>query len=205
MEKSVRFWDRVAGGREFDKGGAAYLKTIEKAAGYLTPGASVLDFGCGPGSRTLDLAKSAGRVHGIDTSPRMIATAQEHAGAQGATNVGFSCMSLFDERLKTGTFDVVMAFDVLLYLDDLRAHLSRIGTLLKPGGVFLSSTGCLAERFSVAGGLVFVLNKLKIMPPTRFFRTNELQASIQDGGFAVVETDVSAQSTSDLFVAARKA
>src|SRR5581483_11452260 len=59
-------------------------RTVENSAAYLvphlSPGRSLLDVGCGPGTITADLARrvSPGRVVGVDAAPAAIG----EAGAQ---------------------------------------------------------------------------------------------------------------------------
>lgn len=55
-------------------------------------------------------------------------------------------MDLFDESLRPGSFDAVVACNVLLYLENRAEVLARIRELLRPEGMFLSATDCLGER-----------------------------------------------------------
>ena len=60
-------------------------RTAENSAGYLlarlTPGANVLDVGCGPGTITADLAARVpdGQVTGIDAAADVLAEARQEA------------------------------------------------------------------------------------------------------------------------------
>ena len=55
---------------------------------YLTPGLSVLDCGCGPGSITLGIAAriAPGKVLGVDFGESQIERARSSAAAAGAGN-----------------------------------------------------------------------------------------------------------------------
>ena len=70
-------------------------RTVENSAGYLldafTPGARVLDVGCGPGTITIDIASrvAPGEVVGIDREPEVLASAREAARDAGVDNVTF--------------------------------------------------------------------------------------------------------------------
>ena len=54
-------------------------------AGFLPPGDSVLDVGCGAGSNVLYLAREGYESHGIDLSPGAIRSAESRARAEGLT------------------------------------------------------------------------------------------------------------------------
>ncbi len=58
---------------------------------YLTPGVSVLDCGCGPGSITLSIANRIGngRVVGVNFAESQIQRAMESAKERGIDNADF--------------------------------------------------------------------------------------------------------------------
>ncbi|CVK21057.1 class I SAM-dependent methyltransferase [Sporomusa sphaeroides] len=55
----------------------------------LTANAEILDIGCGPGRYTLEFAKRAKQVTGLDISPNMLKHATENARQQAVANVRF--------------------------------------------------------------------------------------------------------------------
>jgi SAM-dependent methyltransferase len=114
-------------------------RTVENSAAYLvphlTPGTSVLDVGCGPGTITAGIGRrvAPGRVIGIDVSADVIDDARRGAGAEA--NVEFSLGDLFSLPVADGTFDVVHAHQVLQHLADPIAALRQMKGLCKPGGL----------------------------------------------------------------------
>ncbi|MFP3422919.1 class I SAM-dependent methyltransferase, partial [Bacillus sp. SIMBA_161] len=54
---------------------------------------------------------------------------------------------VFDDRLKEGGFDVVLAFNLIHLLPEPEAALARVRALLAPEGTFVSKTVCLAGRW----------------------------------------------------------
>ena len=80
---------------------------------YLTPDKVVLDIGCGTGTQCGDIADKVKQVTGIDISRKLLAIAEQRKAERKLDNVEFLQTSLFDERFKQGSFDVVMAFFVL--------------------------------------------------------------------------------------------
>jgi 2-polyprenyl-3-methyl-5-hydroxy-6-metoxy-1,4-benzoquinol methylase len=63
-------------------------------------------------------------------------------------NVDFAQTNLFDERYTKESFDVILAFNILHFLEDHRQALQRITELLKPGGLCISLTPCLREKMA---------------------------------------------------------
>lgn len=105
-------------------------------------GATVLEYGCGPGTYSFQLAKVAKRVIGIDISEVAIAQARQRAVAAGATNAEFHVMDAEALTFPDGTFDLVVGRAILHHLD-LRKSFSTIRSVLRPGchAVFLEPLG----------------------------------------------------------------
>jgi 2-polyprenyl-3-methyl-5-hydroxy-6-metoxy-1,4-benzoquinol methylase len=103
----------------------------------VTPGARVLDVGCGVGRWSSMLAMRGARVTGVDLSPTMISEAQRRAEANG---VGDRCRFLVQDlaRLDAGEqFDLVLGVTVLQHILDgaaLREAIRRMTAHLAPEG-----------------------------------------------------------------------
>src|SRR5580765_1807607 len=65
---------------------------------YLTPGMTVLDIGCGPGSITLDLASAVapGEVVGIEPGPDVLEVARAAAAERGDRTTRFEQADVMD-------------------------------------------------------------------------------------------------------------
>ncbi|MBN2158987.1 MAG: class I SAM-dependent methyltransferase [Spirochaetes bacterium] len=77
---------------------------------YVEPSSRVLDVACGPGALALTMARTAGRVTGIDLSPENIESARRAARRRGTDNVRFEIrdavdLSCYHDR----QFDVAVA------------------------------------------------------------------------------------------------
>ena len=148
------FWNRRSQHYDGQSGAAyadAYRKTAERIRPYLTPNDRVLDFACGTGLVTLPVAQMAAEVCAIDISDEMVRHLKEKIAEQGVGNVSASYMDLFDESLRPGSFDAVVACNVLLYLENRAEVLTRIHELLRPEGMFLSASGSHARVFASGG------------------------------------------------------
>jgi len=185
MEKSTRFWDRVAD-NSGDHLGATSQKTIALSLPYLKTQDLVLDFGCGPGNLSNAVAEHVRQVDGIDTSNSMISIAQARAAKQQTSNVHYASMDLFDPRLKVNYYDAVLAFNVLPYISDVTQVAERMAALLKPGGHFISATACLGDGLHPLRPLMFIMSKLSIVPRMQFYKEHKLQAQIEAAGFQLI-------------------
>jgi ubiquinone/menaquinone biosynthesis C-methylase UbiE len=116
-------------------------RTAENSAAFviphLTPGVSVLDVGCGPGSITCDFAGlvAPGKVTGLDRSPDIIAQATALSAERGVDNVEFLAGNIYDLDFEDETFDVVHAHQVLQHLTDPVEALREMRRVAKPGGI----------------------------------------------------------------------
>src|SRR5262245_11828371 len=105
------------------------------------PGATVVDYGCGPGFLTIpaaELVGSGGRAIGVDIEPRMRALVAERARERGLTNVA-GLDPAGAAALPDGSADVVAAG---LFLHDLAGAergraLDELARLCRPGGQLL--------------------------------------------------------------------
>jgi SAM-dependent methyltransferase len=116
-------------------------RTAENSAAYLlpwlTPGLSLLDVGCGPGTITADLALlvAPGDVVGIDASADVVAQASSHAEGLGLANLRFEVGDLFALDYPDASFDVVHLHQVLQHLADPVEALVALRRVLALDGV----------------------------------------------------------------------
>ena len=120
-----KFWNLIASRYAASpiSDSSAYATKIEKIKSYLSSKDVVLDIGCGTGTQCGDLAGDVRQVTGIDISGKLLAIAAQRTDERKLANVSFIQTSLFDERFQPESFDVVMAFFVLPFFDDLDAVL----------------------------------------------------------------------------------
>jgi len=201
-----KFWDlisaRYAASPISDQ--AAYETKIETIKAYLSPEDVVLDIGCGTGTQCGDLAGHVEQVTGIDISAKLLAIAEQRKAERKLDNVEFIKTSLYDERLQAECFDIVMAFYVLHFFEDLDAVVKRIHALLKPGGLFISETACLGEKNQMAGKLVRFAGRLGFLPKINLLTTRQLQQAMQQAGFILVDKVLFSESNAEYTLFARK-
>ncbi len=115
--------------------------TAENSAAYLVPslrpGQRVLDFGCGPGTISVGLAKlvAPGEMHGVDMEESQIELARAVAGARKQENAIYHVGDVVDLPFEDNFFDVAHCHNVLMHIPDTRSVLTEVKRVLKPGGV----------------------------------------------------------------------
>jgi len=206
MNKTEKFWDRLSKGTvEADSNlGSTSLELIERIKKYLNESDKGLDFGCGRGALTIELAKSVSHIHGIDISSVAIQGAMASAELKGQKNTKFSHMTIDDTSLEPASLDFVCAFNILLHLPNLDTTLVQIHELLEPKGLFISSTATLGEKRSAVSQLLKLAVKTKLTPSINFFEKDVLERAIQDAGFELIEVTVISDKYCEKFIVARK-
>ena len=205
--KSEEFWNGMA--KRYDENVMriyrdAYRDTVGKSKQYVKPDDVVLDIGCGSGITTLELAGSVREITAIDTAGGMIDVATEKRKKAGVQNVRYAVADAFDARWKDGAYDVVMAFNLLCYLKDMKSFLTRVHTLLKPGGIFVSATGCSGEHKTLVAGVRSLLGRIGVIPYNANFGTRQLEGIIRRHGFTILESCSLHPKPPNVFIAARK-
>ncbi|MEJ5370017.1 MAG: methyltransferase domain-containing protein [Bryobacteraceae bacterium] len=97
----------------------------------------VLDAGCGAGYGSAALAAHAGFVAGLDVSVEAVEAARR-SYARG--NLAFVAGRVEQMPFRDGSFDLIVAFEVIEHLEDWRALLGEARRLLCAGGQFIVST-----------------------------------------------------------------
>jgi len=206
MDRSEKFWDRRASeyDRDEDKYEQTYHETIESTRAHLSPGDLVLDYACGTGIITNQLAPSAKEIHAIDISSKMLDVAQREARERGIDNVHYAQSTIFDSGYEKASFDAILAFNILHLLEDAQPVVQRTSKLLKLGGLFISATPCMGEKKSFLSGLFFFLSKTGIAPYIRFPTFSELEDLVASGDLQIVETRDLRQTPPNYFIVAKK-
>lgn len=140
LEREREFHDRAfaedvrASAKRFYAVTAGMLDWYEQLLSARAPGARVLEYGCGPGSRAFHLARHGARVVGIDISPVAIEQASERGRAEGLhESLEFRVMDAEQLAFPDDSFDVVCGSGILHHLDLARAY-REIARVLKPDG-----------------------------------------------------------------------
>ncbi len=94
----------------------------------LKPGLSVLDCGCGTGDMLALIARqiAPGQASGGDLSTMMLQEARQRAAKAGLSNIHFDHMDIQSLTFSDGSFDRVLATQLLVHVPDPRKALHEI-------------------------------------------------------------------------------
>ena len=139
---SKTFWDRVAGLYDLmewsnRKVNAAAAKRV---AELVPAGGRVLDCAAGTGEFSLAAAKNAASVLCTDQSEAMLARARKKAARKGLTNISFARRDITALPDLDGSFDAVIAANVLHLLPEPEIAVRELWRVAAPGGRLILPT-----------------------------------------------------------------
>ncbi|KZK93606.1 putative methyltransferase YcgJ [Pseudovibrio sp. Ad46] len=211
MSKPKEFWDKTAGNYDKTEERFEFIhrRVRKNAKKHLKDTDVVLDYGCGTGTTACELSSYVKEIHAIDISSRMVEIAEDKAITSNIENVNFAQGDIFDERYQQRSFDVILTFNMLHTVPDPQRVVQRILELLKPGGLFISVTPCLAGKMSFLVGLQIllmrVLLKTGIIPvPIRRLKSSDLDELVAAENFQIIDTENVYKGASSYFSVARK-
>jgi len=187
MDQSTKFWDKIA--ERYSKqpvaDEAAYQNKLQVTREYFQPDMEVLEFGCGTGSTTIAHAPYVKHIHAIDLSSKMIEIAQGKVEAEKVTNVTFERSTIDDFSVSDQTLDVVLALSILHLLENKEEVIAKVHRMLKPDGIFVTSTACLGDTMKYVKLIAPIGKFLGLMPLVKVFTTKELEYNFADAGFQI--------------------
>lgn len=199
------FWDRMA--KRYSRSPVAneeaYQKKLEVTRSYLRPDMEVLEFACGTGSTAVAHAPYVKSITAIDISKNMLQIARSKAEAAHITNIDFKLSGIEEFEAGSQSFDVVMGHSILHLLEDRDMVIAKVHDLLKPDGVFVSSTTCVGGGFNIFKLVLPIGHFFGLLPLVRFFSVRELKQSIEACGFEI-EHQWQPASGSAVFIVAKK-
>lgn len=182
---------------------ASYQTKLDVTQRYLKPEMEVLEFGCGTGSTALVHAPFVKRIVGLDISDKMLAFAQAKTQEAGLDNLSFEVSTLEDYDTPEASWNVIMAHSILHLLEDKETTIAHVHKLLKPGGVFISSTVCIGELNILFRIVAPALGVLRLIPVIKSFTKSELETAITDAGFEI-DHNWQPKKAAAVFIVARK-
>jgi ubiquinone/menaquinone biosynthesis C-methylase UbiE len=172
----VGVFDRTA--RDYEPAGVDFFNRMGRRlveVAQLAPGDRVLDLGCGRGASLFPAAAAVGptgAVLGLDLAPTMVELTA--ADAHDLPQVDVRLGDADDPEVPPGSYDVVLASQVIFFLPSVADALRRWSRLLRPGGrIAFSSFGA---RDPVADGAMKAIAPLLVGgPPPRGVSTAEVE------------------------------
>ena len=201
-ERDKRFWNRFApryAARPIQDG-AAYEALIANASSRLRATDRVLEIGCGTGGTAIRLAPAVAQLTATDFSAEMVKIAKSKPAP------GNLCLVVSEATtaIEGAPYDAICTFNVLHLVKDPPDLLKHIHAQLRPGGLFLSKTWCFADLGVPLRLLFSVLRRLGLFPPSLSLSVAQLQRSIVDAGFDIVDLRILGSRVQNPYIVARK-
>ena len=170
MDKSEKFWDKKA--EKYSKAKIAdqetYEKKLEITRSYMKPGHG----GAGTGLRhrltALLHAPYVKHIRATDFSQNMVDIACAKAADQGITNVTFERATVEEPGQPDASVDMVLALNLLHLVEDWQGAIRDAYRMLKPGGIYVTSTACLSDSMSFMRPIIALGMWLVFFPTVEF-------------------------------------
>lgn len=134
----------------------------------------------------------------------MLEIAQDKANVAGVENITFVRSSIDEFSLDDQSLDVVMALSILHLLEDRNSAIAKVYQLLRPGGVFVTSTICLGDSMLKYLAVIARLGRpFGLMPLLKTFSATDLIASFAAAGFEI-DHEWQPGNSKAVFVVAKK-
>ncbi|MEO0636095.1 MAG: class I SAM-dependent methyltransferase [Pseudomonadota bacterium] len=187
VHRDQRFWDKLA--RKYSQDPVAdqegYERSLARTRSLLKPTDHLLEVGCGTGTTALAHADDVEQIVATDVSPAMIAIANEKLAQTPHTNVQFKAAPAEEPAVAPGSQDVVMAHNLLHLTRDLPRVLDVLTASLKPGGLLITKTPCVAELNPMLKHVMIPAMRLVGKAPyVDIFNSDTLKRQIVSAGYA---------------------
>lgn len=190
QEQGRQYWERHA--RHYDRSmrvlGGPLPRAIELSAQAVQGAARVLEVAAGTGLVTAALARSAGHVVATDYAQEMVRALEQRVASAGLGNVTCEQADVYALRYEPGSFDAVVACNVLHLLPDLPGALAALRRVLAPDGLLVVPTYCHDQ--TATAWLLSRLLAVTGFPGQRRFTLRRLQAALQDAGLEVARAEL---------------
>lgn len=115
---------------------ARFFAGAIKSALPLNKGVRALELGCGTGNLAIELEDSLGYILGLDSSKEMIKEFLLKISRLGLDDLDAVCADIMSSDLQ-GNFDLIYSAMALHHMDDVDGVLTRLYSLIAPGGRLL--------------------------------------------------------------------
>jgi len=204
--KESKFWDKFAHRYSLIPipNQQIYEQKLALTQKYFKPEMNVLEFGCGTGSTAIIHAPFVKHIKATDFSQNMIAIGRQKAADKKIQNITFEYAKIEDIEEKKEKFDVILGLNILHLLEDKEKALRKVFSLLKPGGVFVSSSACLQDRtfLKLLKYIAPIGHYFGLLPLVKIFSQDQLIGLHEKVGFT--KEHIWSPETGALFMIAKK-
>lgn len=125
------------------------------------------------------------QIVATDLSEKMLEIAEKKARDAGVVNVSFQEGTLESLGFEAESFDAVLGLNVLHLIENVEATFSNVHRLLKPEGIFVSSTALVSEISFIWRLLIPVMQLVGLAPYVNVFGKEELLTKLTNAGFSI--------------------
>ncbi len=115
----------------------------------------------------------------------MLEIAQVKVDRERIENVTFEKATIEEIRVRDESLDAVLGLSILHLLENKEAAIAKVHRMLKPEGVFVTSTTCIGDTMKFFKIIVPVGRFFGLMPMVKVFTNGELDESLIDAGFTI--------------------
>lgn len=190
-DRDRMFWERKAS--QYDRValglfGRPMPRVLELTAAGVSGAERVLEVAAGTGLMTEAIAPRVRHVVATDYAKAMLVRLQARVTAAKLANVECAQRDIYALDDPPGSFDVVVAGNVLHLVPDLPGALRQLCRVLKPGGKLIAPTFCHDETWlAAAASRLLVL--LAGQPLRRRFTGASLQQALEQAGLRVSRSE----------------
>lgn len=197
-----RFWESNAARYDRSMGllGGPLPRTVELVAAAVSGATRVLEVASGTGLVSAAIAPVVGELLATDYAAAMVEKTRARIGH--LPNVRCEVHDLYALGEVDGSFDAVVAANVLHLVPDLDGGLAAMRRVLRPGGRLVVPTYCHAQ--DARARLISAVLALVSFPGQRRFDLDGLAAAVEAAGFEIDDEELVRGMLPIGFVAAHK-
>ena len=184
------YWNRHARGYDWSLVplGIPMPRMLRLTADAVAGAERVLEVAAGTGLVTPTLARAAKHVVATDYADAMVRILEQRVRANRLQNVTCEQADLYALRFEAGTFDAVVAANVLHLLPDVTLGIEALRRVLKPGGQLVVPTFCHAQ--SMLSRTVSRVLGATGFPGRRRFTLDTLAELLGGAGLQITRTEL---------------
>lgn len=207
MNYSQKFWNKIAEkySQSPVRDEATYQMKLAETQARFSEDMHILEFGCGTGSTAICHAPYVRHIEAIDIAENMIEIGRSRAEDAQVSNISFHQGTLEQFNAGSASMDAVLALNVMHLLPDRKAALAEVSRILKPGGMFVTSTVCLGRSYLRFIRWIIPLGKrLSLLPDLYILKEEEWTRELINAGFSIETQWHHGSQNIAVFIIARK-
>jgi len=191
IEKESHFWNFFS--TKYDRFinitlNATYLQLYQLLKTDVTGNGKILEVATGTGLLAFEICNYVKSIHAVDIAPEMIKIACEKQKRRNITNIIFEVGDSCNLAFENGSFDVVIASNVLHLLFEPEKPLAEIRRVLKPDGTAILPTFCHAEN--IQSRIISCLMSLFSFRARNKWSTKSFISFVENNSFAIIKCEI---------------